>query len=68
MVPSDARCPALAFADGLYEPRCPDLGWTDGPLVFRSPPCPRAALHTPPSSRARASPDWGTQDVVFAAT
>ena len=68
MVPSDSRCAALAFAGGLYEPRCPDLGRADGSLVFRSTPCPRAALHTPPSSRARASPDEGTQDVVFAVT
>ena len=47
-VPSDSRCAALAFAVGLYEPRCPDAGCADGPLVFRSPPCPRAAPSTPP--------------------
>ena len=35
-VPSDSRCAALAFADGLYEPRCRDAGCADGPLVFRS--------------------------------
>src|SRR5215207_718595 len=56
-VPSDSRCAALAFADGLYEPRCRDAGCTDGPLVFRPTPCPRAALLTPPSSCARTSPD-----------
>src|SRR5713101_1821151 len=67
-VPSDSRCPALAFTDGLYERRCPDSGWADGSLVLRSAPCPRAALRTPPSSRARAAPDCGTQDVVFAGT
>src|SRR3990170_5672010 len=67
-VPSDSRCATLAFAVGLYEPRCPDPGCADGPLVLRSSPCPRAALRTPPSSRARASPDWDTRDVVFAAT
>src|SRR5919204_3177661 len=66
-VPSDSRCAALDFASGLYEPRCPDLGCTDGPLVFRSSPCPRAALRTPPSSRACASPDWGARDMVFTA-
>jgi len=62
------RCAAPAFAIGLYESRCPDLGRADGPLVFRSSPCPRAALPTPPSSRARTSPDWNAQDIVFAAT
>jgi len=66
-VPSDSRCAALDFAGGLYEPRCPDPGCADGSLVFRTAPCPRAALRTPPSSRARTSPDWGTQDVVFTA-
>jgi hypothetical protein len=66
-VPSDSRCAALDFAGGLYEPRCPDLGCADGPLVFRSTPCPRAALRTPPSSRARTSPDWDARDVVFTA-
>ena len=45
--PSDARCPALVFAIGLYEPRCPDSDWTDGPLVFRSSPCTRAAPSYP---------------------
>ena len=67
-IPSDSRCAALDFAGGLYEPRCPDLGCADGSLVFRSAPCPRAALRTPPSSRTRASPDWGARDIVFAAT
>ena len=47
-VPSDSRCAALVFAGGLYEPRCPDSGRADGPLVFRSAPCPRAAPPTPP--------------------
>src|SRR2546427_10904940 len=37
-VPSDARCAALVFAIGLYEPRCPDSGCADGPLVVRSAP------------------------------
>src|SRR5437867_9245941 len=67
-VPSDSRCAALAFADGLYEPRCPDSGRADGSLVFRSAPCPRAAPPTPPSSIARTSPDWSATDIVFAAT
>src|SRR5213592_4478913 len=65
MVPSDSRCAALAFADGLYEPRRPDSGRADGPLVFRSAPCPRAAPCTPPRPAARASPDWGAADVAF---
>src|SRR5580704_535687 len=67
-VPSDSRCAALGFADGLYEPRCPDPGCADGPLVFRSTPCPRAALHTPPSPGAGTSPDWSAPGIVFAAT
>ena len=67
-VPSDARCAALAFAVGLYEPRCRDDGCADGPLVFRSSPCPRAAPPTPPRPAARASPDWGAADVAFAVT
>jgi hypothetical protein len=67
-VPSDSRCATLAFVDDLYETRGPDLGCADGSLVFRSAPCPRAALHTPPSFPARASPDWGAGNVVFAAT
>ena len=33
-IPSDARCAALDFTVGLYEPRCPDPGCADGPLVF----------------------------------
>src|SRR3990167_3027206 len=36
-VPSDSRCAALAFADGLYEPRGPDSGCADGPLVLGAP-------------------------------
>ena len=47
-IPSDARCARLAFAVGLYESRCPDPGGADGPLVFRSSPCTRAAPPTPP--------------------
>ena len=43
---------ALAFTVGLYEPRGPDPGCADGPLVFRSPPCTRAAPSTPPESIA----------------
>jgi hypothetical protein len=41
--PSDARCARHDFAVGLYAPRCPDPGCADGPLVFRSSPCTRAA-------------------------
>src|SRR5919197_3025673 len=67
-VPSDARCAARDFAVGLYAPRCPDSGRADGPLVFRSSPCPRAAPHTPPRPATRAPPDWGIADVAFAAT
>src|SRR5580704_15295237 len=66
-VPSDTRCAALVFAAGLYEPRCPDSDRADGPLVFRSAPCPRAAPLTPPSSAARTPPAWGATDIVFAA-
>ena len=64
--PSDSRCAALAFTLGLYEPRCPDTGCTDGSLVFRSPPCPRAAPPTPPRSRSRTPPDQDERDVAFA--
>src|SRR5713101_3066342 len=56
-VPSDSRCAALAFADGLYESRCRDDGRADGPLVFRASPCPRAAPPTPPRPATRAPPD-----------
>src|SRR5579863_928476 len=66
-VPSDSRWATLAFVVDLCEPRAPDAGRPDGSLVFRSFPCPRAALHTPPSSRLRMSPDCGTRDIVFAA-
>jgi len=66
MVPSDARCAALDFALGLYEPRCPDQDRADGPLVFRSSPCPRAAPCTPPRPPARVPPDRGAGDVAFA--
>ncbi len=44
---SDSRCAALAFAFGLYEPPCRDGGCADGPLVFRTSPCTRAAPSTP---------------------
>ena len=54
--PSDARCARLAFAVGLYEARCPDPGRADGPLVFRSSPCTRAAPSTPPRPAAQSSP------------
>ena len=55
------------FRHGLYEPPCPDPGRADGPLVLRSPPCPRAAPPTPPSPPARASPTGTQQGVAFAA-
>src|SRR5262245_8710859 len=67
-VPSDSRCATLDFASGLYEPRCPDPGCADGPLVFRSSPCPRAALHTPPRPPTRASPGWDAGGMAFAVT
>src|SRR5688500_18292282 len=66
-IPSDARCAALVFTVGLYEPRCRDDGCADGPLVFRSSPCTRAAPHTPPRPPA-SSPDADTADMAFAAT
>src|ERR1700754_1334493 len=68
MVPSDTRCARLAFADGLYESLGRDDGRADGPLVFRSAPCPRAAPPTPPSSAARTPPDRSTADMAFAVT
>src|SRR5258708_7795455 len=67
VVPSDSRCAALAFAVGLYEPRCRDNGCADGPLVFRSSPCTRAAPPPPPRPAVRTPPDSGTADVAFAA-
>src|SRR5437773_4194701 len=68
MVPSDSRCAALAFATGLYEPRCRDDGCADGPLVFRSAPCTRAAPHTPPRPAARTPPDRSATGMAFAVT
>ena len=60
IAPSDSRCAAAAFTFGLCGPRCPDPGRADGPLVFRPPPCPRAAPRTPPKhllgSRGRERP------------
>src|ERR671918_248870 len=67
-VPSDARCTRFASADGLYNPLCRDAGGADGPLVFRSSPCPRAAPPPPPRPATRAPPDWGIADMAFAAT
>src|SRR5258708_3236027 len=66
MVPSDARCASLAFTVGLYEPRCPDPVCTDGPLVFRSSPCPPPPPLTPPNPPPRTSPDWSATGIVFA--
>src|SRR5258708_19847858 len=63
VVPSDSRCAALAFAVGLYEPRCRDNGCADGPLVFRSSPCTRAAPPTPPSPPVRTPPHSATPAV-----
>jgi hypothetical protein len=51
----------LDFALGLYERACPDKGRADGPLVFRSCPCTRAAPHTPPQSPAR----FGSRPVML---
>src|SRR3970040_1582469 len=66
-VPSDSRCGALAFAGGLYEARRPDPRCADGPLVFLSPPCTRAAPPPPPRPATRFPPDWGVADVAFTA-
>src|SRR5579864_1990393 len=66
-IPSDSRCAALAFADGLYESRCRDDGRADGPLVFRPSPCSRAAPPTPPRPAARTPPDRGASGMAFAA-
>jgi hypothetical protein len=55
--PSDSRCARLDFAIGLYESLGPDQGGADGPLVFRSSPCTRAAPHTPPRPAIRVPPD-----------
>src|SRR5262245_39753915 len=41
--PSDSRSAALDFAVGLYEPPCCDDSSRDGPLMFRTPLCTRAA-------------------------
>jgi len=65
MVPSDARWTALAFVVDLYEARCPDHGCPDGPLVFRSAPCTRAAPRTPPRPDARRAPVCGASDIAF---
>jgi len=67
-IPSDSRCAPLDFAFGLYEPVCPDTGRTDGPLVFHTAPCTRAAPHTPPRPSAPVAPEARALDVAFAAT
>jgi len=63
-IPSDSRCAALDFVFDLYETPCPDTGCADGSLVFRAPPCTRAAPHTPPGPAVR----FGslTADLAFA--
>ncbi len=65
-IPSDSRCAALAFALGLYEPPCRDCGCADGPLVFRTAPCTRAAPTTPPRTEARS--ETNAPVVAFAVT
>ena len=65
MAPSDSRCAAPAFTFGLCGPRCPDSGRADGSLVFRPPPCPRAAPPTPPRPPARTPPDRGAEGVAY---
>src|SRR5688572_28835651 len=64
MIPSDSRCTAADFVFDLYGSPSPDEGHADGSLVFRTPPCTRAALPTPPESTTR----FGTSavDVAFA--
>ena len=64
--PLGSRCTAADFAIGLYDAPCPDEGHADGSPVFRTSPCTRAALRTPPRSSAR----FGTSavDVAFAVT
>ena len=53
------RSPRTPAAHGSTSPwaytsaPCPDKGRADGPLVFRTCPCTRAAPHTPPEPPAR---------------
>jgi hypothetical protein len=56
MTPSDFRCAVSAFAFGLCGAPSRDDGGADGSLVFRDPPCTRAALHTPPGAAPRSEP------------
>src|SRR3954466_407382 len=58
-IPSDSRCAAADFAFGLYGAVCPDVGRADGPLVFRTAPCTRAAPPTPPEPSTRFGPRAG---------
>ena len=65
-IASDSRCALLDFALGLYELACPDSGRADGPLVFHTTPCTRAAPPTPPQPPARFGS--GANGVAFAVT
>ena len=65
------RTPAAhdSLSPSAYTRRsCRDDGGADGPLVFRSAPCTRAAPSTPPRPATRGPPDCGVADVAFAVT
>ena len=59
---SDARCPPKAFTIGLYPWSLPDAGQADGPLLFPTELCARAAPRTP-EGPAELTPDQGSTDI-----
>ena len=56
------------FRRRLIRARCPDSGRADGPLVFRSSPCTRAAPPTPPRPATRDLRTEARADMAFAVT
>jgi hypothetical protein len=66
-IPSDSRSTRPDFAFGLYGRARRDDGRRDGPLVFRTSPCPRAAPRTPPGPDA-GSGTRPAPNVAFAVT
>ena len=55
------------FTIGLYPWSLPDAGQTDGPLLFRTRLCARAASRTP-GRPDELTPDQGSPDMAFAVT
>jgi hypothetical protein len=53
------------FTIGLYPWSLPNAGQTDGPLLFRTRLCARAAARTP-EGPDKLTPDQGSPDMAFA--